>query len=222
MGGLATASVLCLLGVAGGTAGAGNPVTKTQAKKDLLTVHDLPKGWTASKSSNSNSSFPGAAQLATCLGVPTSLIASNEPSVSSPQFSSPTGVITVDDSLSLDPSATYARKDFASLANPKTPSCLTTVLNGAAKPALTASLGTAFTVGTIAVSRLPASDFGPHAADFALFFPVTKGGTTLNVETIVVDFAKGSEEQNLVFTGLATSIPVSLTRKVSTVADSRL
>lgn len=59
-----------------GSASAANShnAAMAKAKKALLTLSDMPKGWTSSKSSANNSPFPGAAQLANCIGVPTSVI----------------------------------------------------------------------------------------------------------------------------------------------------
>jgi hypothetical protein len=70
-------------------------------------------------------SDPGAAQLARCIGVPISVITSNPPSVSSPNFSSPNGD-TVSDQILIFPSAKAARANFAVGANPRTPKCLKT------------------------------------------------------------------------------------------------
>jgi len=76
-----------------------------QAKRDLLVLSDLPSGWTSTKSSNNNSSFPGAAQLASCLGVPKSIITNNPPTASSPEFDSKNHLQSVNDSVQIYPSA---------------------------------------------------------------------------------------------------------------------
>jgi hypothetical protein len=80
-----------LMGTLGVGAGAGASSTssaKAQARTHLLVLSDMPKGWRKEKgSSNSGSSnFPGASQLASCIGVPSSLITSNPPSADSPYF----------------------------------------------------------------------------------------------------------------------------------------
>ena len=124
-----------------------------QAKKDLFVLSDMPSGWTSTKSSNNNSSFPGAVQLASCLGVPTSVIFDNPPSANSPDFDSKNHLQTVSDSVWIYPSVTAAQVDFASLADSKTPSCLTQVLNGSGRPALESQLGSGASVGNILVSR---------------------------------------------------------------------
>jgi hypothetical protein len=205
-----------------GVAGAHSASALSQAKKELLVLSDMPKGWKSTKSSNDNSSFPGAAQLASCLGVPTSVITDNPPSANSPEFDSKNQLQSVDDSVSVYPSAKAARADFASLANSNTPSCLTTVLNGTAKSALVAQFGPKASVGNITVSRFPATALAPHNANFVAFMPVTTQGVTLNVELIVVDFVRATVEQTVTMTSVQNPFPTSLAKHLSTVASGRL
>ena len=106
-----TCTAVCLsgglaIGILAGTADAAsahNASPLGQAKKALLMLSDLPSGWTSTKSSNNNSSFPGAAQLAGCLGVPTSVITNNPPTANSPDFDSKSQLQTVGDSVSTTP-----------------------------------------------------------------------------------------------------------------------
>lgn len=89
-------------GVAASTAS-----NKAQAKKFLLTLSDMPKGWKTEKGSgdNGSGSFPGAAQLASCIGVPSKLINANPPEVDSPYFENKSGSLEVQDSVSIFGSA---------------------------------------------------------------------------------------------------------------------
>ncbi len=193
-----------------------------QAKKALLVLSDLPSGWTSTKSSSNNSSFPGAAQLARCLGVPTRIITENPPTANSPEFDSANQLQSVNDSVSIYPSVKAARVDFASLANPKTPSCLTQVLNGSARAALQSQFGSGARVGNILVSRSPATEFAQGSANFTAFMPITSHGVTINLELTVVDFVKGRDEQTVVLTSAQSPFPTSLARHLTTVALARL
>jgi hypothetical protein len=193
-----------------------------QAKRALLVLSDMPSGWTSTKSSNNNSTFPGAAQLAGCLGVPTSVITDNPPTVSSPEFDSKNHLQTVNDNVSIYPSVKAAQADFASLANPKTPSCLTQVLNGSAKLSLESQLGSGASVGNILVSRSPATYFAPKSANFTAFMPITSHAVTLNLELTVVDFVKSRVEQTVTLISIQSPFPVSLARHLTTVASGRL
>ena len=204
------------------TAGAHSAPPLRQAKSALLVLSDLPGGWTSTKSPGNSSSFPGTAQLARCLGVPTSVVADSPPTVNSPQFDSRSQLQTVDDSVSIYPSAKAARADFASLADPKTPSCLTQVLNGSAKPSLASQFGSGVSIGNILVSRSPTSEFAPRSANFTAFMPVTSQGVTLNLELTVVDNVKGRAEQTVTLISVQSPFPTPLARHLTTVAARRL
>lgn len=217
-GGLAVA----ILAATPGAADARPSSSLDQAKKALLVSSDLPSGWTSTPSANNNSSFPGATQLAGCLGIPTSIITNNPPTANSPEFDSKNQLQSVNDSVAVYPSAKAAQADHASLVNPKTPSCLTDVLNGSARSALASQFGSGATLGNILVSRSPATEFAPGSANFTAFMPITTHGVTLNLELTVVDYVKSRYEQTVVFTSVQTPFPASLARHLTTVALGRL
>ena len=183
---------------------------------------DLPSGWTSTPSSNNNSSFPGATQLARCLGIPTSIITNNPPTANSPEFDSKNQLESVNDSVAVYPSAKAARTDHASLANTKTPTCLTRVLNGSAHDALASQFGSGAALGNILVSRSPAAEFAPGSANFTAFMPITTHGVTVNFELTVVDYVKSRYEQTVVLTSVQTPFPATLARHLTTVAVGRL
>ena len=217
-GGLA----MSMLAASAKVTGAQSAPSLGQAKKALLVLSDLPSGWTSSKSSNNNSSFPGETQLARCLGVPASIITYNPPTANSPDFNSKDQLQSVNDSVAVYSSTKSARADFASLAEPKTPSCLTQVLNGSARAALEAQIGAGTTIGNILVSRSPATDFARGSANFTAFMPITSHGVTVNLELTVVDFVKGREDQTVTFSSVQTPFPTSLARHLTSLASGRL
>ncbi len=213
------------VGTLEGTAGATSHSSTriTTAKKALLVLSDMPKGWTSSKSSsNNNAPFPGAAELARCIGVPTSVITYNAPSVSSPEFDSKNQQLSVQDSVQVYPSARAAQADFASLANAKTPECMTSDLNGPGKAEFDTQIGGGLTVGSVVVAKTPVSDYGSGTTDFTMYFPVTQKGVTINVELTLVDYVKGKEEQTVMLSAYQENFPTSLARHLTTVADGRL
>jgi len=222
VGVLATGLTAAVMVMNGTAADAHTAPSLAQAKKDLLTLSNMPKGWTSSKSSNGGGSLPGTPQLASCLGISPGVVNASPPTANSPQFSSKNQLQSVSDSVSVYRSAKAAQADFASVADTKTPACLTTVLNGAAKVSLQKEVGAGATVGTIDVSRTPAADYAPHSANFTMFFPVTDMGVTLNAEVTVVDFVRGNREQTLTLTSLQSPFPAALSRHLTSVADAHL
>ena len=85
------------------------------------------------KSPNNPNSTVGDAQLARCIGVATSLISENPPSVNSPQFQNKSGTLTINDNVTVFPSAKNAAAELATVANKKTPGCMTTLASGPLK-----------------------------------------------------------------------------------------
>jgi hypothetical protein len=221
------AGVLGLLAVVvcEGTASAAKTSASPQlpkAKKSLLVLSDMPKGWTSSKIGNSNSPFPGAAQLAACIGVPTSVITYNAPSVNSPDFDSKSKLLSVGDSVQIYQSAKAAQADFSSIANAKTPRCMTSDLNGPGKAAFDEQIGGGPGVGNVTVTRTPKSDYAPHTTNFTMYFPITTKGVTVNVELVFVDYVKGRVEQSVALSAFQSTFPASLARHLTTVADGRI
>jgi hypothetical protein len=157
------------------------------------------------------------------MGVPLSVIDYNAPGANSPQFTRKNQLLAaVSDNLSVYPSGKAARADFTSGTDVKAPSCFAADLNGAGKTELDAQFGAGTKVGTVTVTRTPASDFAPHAANLTMFFPLTTQGTTVNVEIIEVDVVSGNEEQTVSLTAVESTFPTSLERHLTTVAAGRI
>ncbi len=116
-------------------AGASPASDKAQAKQYLLTLSDMPAGWKTEKGSSDNGSgsLPGAKQLASCIGVPSKLINANPPEADSPYYENKSGSLEVQDTVSVFGSAKVAKAELAAMANTRTPSCMTTIMNGSFK-----------------------------------------------------------------------------------------
>jgi hypothetical protein len=205
--------------VAGATT---NSPTLSQAKKDLLVLKDMPKGWTSSPAGKNNNTTPGAAQLASCMGIPVSVIKADPPTVYSRNFSSKDQQLTVQDNVSIYPSAKAAQADFDTFSNPKTPACLTAHSNGPGRAQMESETGAGKGLGTVDVSREPAANFASHTSNYVMFFPINSSENTLNVQFTVVDFVKGNEEQTVGFTSFDSQFPASLSRRLTSLADGRL
>jgi hypothetical protein len=197
-------------GLAGAAASAGQ---KAQAKKALVAISDLPGGWTASAvPSTSAGTFTGAPQLAKCMGVPTKLIANNPPRVVSPLFRGQGGSALVQDTISIYPSAAYARAVFAAISSHKAAGCISSLMNGA-----TASAGSA---GHVTVTRV-ASAKGSTA--FTLEATVSgTGSTPTPTNTEVVYFFHGAFGNGLDVETSGSQPPTALTQHLLAVVRGRL
>ncbi len=201
-------------GALSGSAGAAaTAAEKSHAKQALVTLSDLPAGWTSSSQpSTSAGTFSGAPQLARCIGVPTKLIANNPPRQVSPLFTAHGGNEVVQDTVSIYPSAAYAKQVYTAISSPKAAGCIGAELNGAH--------GAAGSSGHVTVRRV-ASPKG--SAAYTLGTTVTgTGGTTTATSTEVVYFFKGRFGNGLNVETSGSAPPVALSRQLLAVARGRL
>lgn len=181
------------LGIPSGRVGAASPHRAGQiatARKSLLVLSDMPQGWTSTKSSNDNSPMPGAVAMARCLGVPVSHITGNPPTANSREFDSKDGLLSVDDNVSVFPSAAAARADIGTVEKKNATDCLSANFNGPSKALLEKGFGSGVSIGTIKVARIPTSYYSPHTTNFTLFVPVTHAGEVINLTISEVVFVK--------------------------------
>jgi hypothetical protein len=202
-------------------AGASSPRGELrQAHKALLVLSDMPAGWTSKKSSNPNSNV-GDAQLAHCIGVPTSLIAENPPSAYSPEFQNRSGALSVDDQVTVFPSAKNAAAELATVANQKTPGCMTQLASGPLKAKLFGKTPAGVTLGTVLVSATDRSAF-PGTAGFSVSVPISDHGVTVNVTTTELFEVKGRLGHQITFTSASEPFSISLEQHLASVAVGRL
>jgi hypothetical protein len=223
----ATAFVAAAL-LAGGALGAlaapagATSAQLTQARKMLLVLGDMPSGWTKSKHTNNGNNNVGAQQLARCIGVASALISENPPSVNSPEFQDKQGVLTVDDNVTVFPSAKNAAAEYATVINPKTPSCMTALASGPLKAKLFGKTPKGTTYGTPLVSATEPGAFGPTAGGFSLSVPVSTHGVTVNVTVTQLFSVKGRLGQQVTFTSIGVPFSIPLEQHLTSVAVGRL
>lgn len=225
----ALGGVVVVAGVGGGVAGASGATGAqlAQAKKALLVRSDFPSGWSAQGSvttsaGGGSTTFPGGAQLATCLGVKQSLIDVNTPSAASPPFQTKGGVYSVVDSISLFASTRLADEANAAISSPKVPGCMSTVLQGPARQSIVGSAGQGVTIGTITVAAVPHAKLPSHASGFTMSFPATDDGVTVNSAISVISVVRGKTGSQLTFEAVGKTFPASLERHLVAVAAGRI
>jgi hypothetical protein len=219
-----------VLGLGAGPAGAGQTAStisseEAQAKPHLIVHSDFPSGWSGQgkvTTSDSGGSFPGAGQLAACLGVSPSLINAKTPQATSPNFQNKAGTDYVQDSVSVFRSSKQGTQEYAAIADPKVPSCLTEVLaTPAAKQQLQQSAGSGVTIGTVTVTATNPAVLVPHSSGFTISFPATSQGITANSSVSVVSIVRGKLGSQVSFTSVGLPFPVSLERHLVSVASGR-
>jgi hypothetical protein len=225
--GLVTAGLLAVGVLASSGAGAGassrsGSASLAQARKALLVLSDLPAGWVTAKDTNTGNNNVGDAQLARCVGVATSLIAENPPSVNSPQFQDRQSTLTVNDNVTVFPSAKNAAAELAIGGNPKLPGCMTSLASGPLKTKLFGKIPKDVSIGTPLVSAVDPSAFGPGVTGYSLSVPVVTNGVTVNLTVTQLDAVKGRLGQQLTFTAVGVPFSIAQQQHLMAVAAGKL
>ena len=192
-----------------------------QARKALLLLSDMPSGWVKTKAPTNNAAV-GAGQLARCIGVAKSLITENPPSVNSPQFQNRQGTLMVNDNVTVFPSAKNAAQELATVANAKTPGCMTAVASGPLKSKFLGNFPKGVSAGTPLVSAIDPATFGTGTAGYSLSVPVTTHGETFNLTVTEVFAVKGRLGQQITFTSAGQPFSIGLEGHLSSIAVGRL
>ena len=227
LGVLAVVVVVALVGGPGlgvPEAGASNGAL-AHAKSDLIVRADFPKGWSANGSVTTSNgggqnSFPGADQLASCLGVPSSLISMNTPSANSPTFQN-SQRDSAQENLSIFPSLKVAAEGYHVLSSPKVPGCLTALLQGPEKSQLQTDLGHGITVGSVTVTPAPPSVLGSHAGGFVISIPATTSQGTFQLAVTIIEVLRGKLGARLTLSAVNGQFPVALEKHLVSVAYKR-
>ena len=158
-----------------GAAVAAKTVAKGSAA--LLTLPDLPSGWTAGGTPAAPTRVtPWSTALARCAGVPARVAALAPTKVNSPDFTSADQVDAVEDSVSVYASAAQARAEYAALASSKTTGCMNRVASAPLQRNMQKEAGSTTTVGVVSFTDLPAAAAALHLTGFTVTIPIAAGG----------------------------------------------
>lgn len=222
LGALAAAVVLGVPAGATARSGSGSGSGElAQARRALLVLSDMPAGWVSTKAPNNPNSTVGDTQLAHCLGVATSLITENPPSVNSPQFQNKTGSLTVNDNITVFPSAKNALAELHTVAGKKTAGCLTALAQGPLKNKLFGKPPKGVTYGTPLVSATDPGAF-PFTAGYSMSVPALSHGVTVNITVTQLFAIKGRLGQQIVFTSVGPTFPITTEQRIAAAAVVRL
>jgi hypothetical protein len=214
--------VVLVLAAAAAAASSGGAASLAQARKDLLTLSDMPAGWTSVKNPDTGDNTVGDTQLAHCVGVATTLISENPPSVNSRQFQDEDGSLSVADNVTVFPSAENAAAEEAVGGNAKLPRCMTVLASGPLKTKLFGRSPKGTTLGTPLVSPVASSAFGPGIVGYSMSVPITSQRNTVNLTVTQLDTVKGRLGHQVTFTAVGEPFSLALEKQIMTVAVRRL
>lgn len=168
----------------GATTSSASPGANVAAQAALLTLSDLPKGWTSKPSAAVGSSTALNTKLAHCLRVSPSVVGGagdNSVRVNSPDFTPPDeSSAAASEVLSIE-SAGKVGAGFSALSSPRLPRCFDSIAGASFKKeaAQDASSGTKF--GKLTGARLKFPLLGEKSAAFGFEIPVSTSGRSIDI-----------------------------------------
>jgi hypothetical protein len=150
-----------------------------------------------------------------------SLITENPPSVNSPQFQNRAGSLTVNDNVTVFPSAKNAHAELGTVSNSKMPGCMTALAEGPLKDQLFGKAPKGVTYGAPLVSATDASAF-PFTAGYSMSVPAMENGQTVNITVTQLFAVKGRLGQQIVFTSVGTPFAIATEQRIAAAAVRRL
>jgi hypothetical protein len=214
-----------LIATAGAASAGAATSAQVQAKKHLLVLSDMPKGWKAEKGTGGTgggSGLSGGSGVAACIGVPAAVVNDNSPGESSPYYENKDGSLEVQDDVTVFPSPAYATRELDAMGSSKTPDCLQSWINGAGKSSFESAAGKGVTLGKVTVSALDPAVYGTGVTGVVANLPITYRGVTVNGQLISVNFNKGRLGQSITYTSYLGGFPNSLGAHLASVARGRL
>jgi hypothetical protein len=119
------------------------------------------------------------------------------------------------------PSTKNAAAELATVANRKTPGCMTSLASGPLKQKLFGKTPKSLTYGTALVSATDPAAF-PFTAGYSMSVPVVTHGVTVNITVTQLFAIKGRFGQQITFTGVGEPFSITLEQQISAAAVRRL
>ena len=219
------AAIIAVAGIIGSCITAANasakPLTLTQAKKDLLTLSDLPSGWTKERGPITQQGAYPAGSIAQCIGASSTAPINYPPETDSPFYQNGDGSLEVQDSITLFSSSSQAAAAFAALKSPMTPSCMATLEAEKFKSQIQSKVPKGGSVGNITGSMLPPV-FGGRSTGYVLTIPVTYQGANFTLRIYTVFLVRNNLGQQITVNAYGRNVPPSLAQHLSSTAYARL
>jgi hypothetical protein len=203
---------------------------KAAASAALLTISDLPQGWSTSKQDDSDDSDTDkfATELSDCLHAPPGVLGDKDTADSvhedSPDFDSPDGDTTISETVSVSRSS-HADQVFALLRQPNATDCLTTAMTEVVKQMIADSKDADLhkaTIGDVQVGQLNAGHYGDDTVALRITVPLEVSGLSVSVYDDEVYIRHSNAVANLSFEGTGTPVDTEIASKFAKLATQKL
>lgn len=217
---------------ASSTSPSGSPfplgAAKAAAGEALLTIEDMPPGWSTSKDdSTDDDSGQFEEQLGKCLHAPPSLFSddgTDRTHQDSLDFDSPDGNTTISESVSVGTLANQ-KQGFSILRQDNAMDCLTTTFDAYAKDQFAKNDDPALkdaTLGDVQVGQLSAGRFGDDSLAMRATIPVSASGISITVYVDIIYVRSQNAVANLTFEGVGTPVDPQTSAQFTRLATKKL
>jgi hypothetical protein len=198
---------------------------RAAAQAAVLKLSDLPTGWTSHSSTQSSGTDAVQGQLATCLGVDSSVFRKSAARVQSDNFDDPDDTMEVSNTVAVTASTSTANNAMDVYSKPEVPSCLGQAMDQAISQQAKAS-GTTLPAGTTIGKAQVAPESFPNVADrttaYRVTVPLTTSGQAVNITIDYVIFVKGRSGSTLTLQGNGAVVPASLATSLAQTVAGRM
>jgi hypothetical protein len=197
------------------------------ASESLIRLSDFPVGWTAKGRVTEGNGSSGLSKaqdehLVSCIKVPASDIDTHIPHWTSPTFSDSSNAASVDDDVTVYPTAAKAKADYSTFSNERTPECLVSLLGRPLEAEIAKQLQPGETVGKVTAERRHLPSFGKHSGDIELVIPIVEGTRQVPVYVDVIVVLEGRSESTLTASSPGTAVSPALVGQLTRAAASRM
>ena len=186
------------------------------AEAALLTLADLPDGWTEAPGDGTTDVQD---RLAECIGVDS--LTSADAGATSADFSSPDGNLVVVERVGVNATERDARFVLAGMTDPEVPACVAAAYTELGAAALgTGAVAEGTSIGEVTASRLAVGAAGDATQAIRVEIVLADGSSTITVDHVVV--RSGRSIAALTFEGRAEPTAVETIDSITEPAASRL
>lgn len=190
------------------------------AEAALLTLADLPEGWTDTPV-EADAASDLDARFAECVGVDS--VTSPDASAASGVLASTDGSLVVTQRVGVQATEQDARLVIASLTNPDVPGCVAAAYTELGAAALSVgAVADGAEIGEVTASRLAVGAAGDATQAIRLVIPVTSGGTAAQLTVDHVFARTGRSLASLTFEARVEATAVETIDEITAAAASRL
>lgn len=190
------------------------------AEAAVITVADLPEGWTESAREDAATALEG--RLAECVGVEGDRITAAGATARSPQFAAPEGTLSLTQDIGVLATERDARTVVAFTAEPAVPTCFADAYGELGSDVLAGTLVDGAELGVPAATRLQVGSAGDATQAVRVIVPVTGDPSVVEVTIDHVVVRSGRALVSLTFENRAEATPVETIDEFTALVAERL